>query len=153
MKLIILNVRFESSEDFMNDIRKSLFEGKDPSKGNKDLSFDSIETFKRFMSQNKLQILIAISRRRPESIYQLEKLLSRKYPHVLKDCRQLEAFGFIKLVDIKGAKKQLQPKLIFDYDLIKVNSELEEIFLISERSNKVLLEANAGQPPPSPKVL
>lgn len=144
MKLKILNVKFEGRDDFMNDIRESLFEGKDPSKGNKDLSFDSIETFKRFMSQNKLQILMAISRLKPESIYQLEKILSRKYPHVLKDCRQLEALGFIKLIEADGARKQLQPELVFDYDLIKVNSILEEIFPISERSNQVLLEANPG---------
>lgn len=144
MKLKILNIKFETRDEFMNDIRDSLFSGKSSTEGNKELSFDSLDTFKRFMSQNKLQILMAISRLKPESIYQLEKQLNRKYPHVLKDCRQLEALGFIKLIESEGAKKQLHPELAFDYDLIKVNSTLEEIFPISEKSNKILLDANAS---------
>ena len=144
MKLKILNIKIESVEEFMNDINESLFYGKDPVPGNKCLYFDSLGTFKRLVSQNKLQILMAISRLKPQSIYQLEKILGRKYPHVLKDCRQLESLRFIKLVESTGAKKQLRPELVFDYDIIKVNTELEEIFPISERSNRVLLEANAG---------
>lgn len=141
MKLKILNVKFESRDDFMSDIEASLFEGKGSSEGNSSLSFDSFETFRRFMSPNKVQILMAISRLKPESIYKLEKLLDRKYPHVLKDCRQLEDLGFIRLVESSGVKKQLQPELVFDYDLIKVNSTLEQVFNISDRSNRVLLEA------------
>lgn len=141
MKLKILNIKFESSDDFMNDINASLFEGKEPSDGNRSLSFDSFETFRRFMTPNKIQILMAISRLRPESIYKLEKLINRKYPHVLKDCRQLEDSGFIKLVESTATKKQLQPKLVFDYDLIKVNSTIEQLFNISKRSNETLLKA------------
>lgn len=140
MKLTTLTIEFESVDTFMKDIENSLFKGKDPSVKNKSLSFDSYETFKRFMSPNKIQILMAISRLRPESVYQLEKMLNRKYPHVLKDCRQLENIGFITLNKSNKLKKQLRPSLIFDYDLIRVNSTLEQVYNISKRSNDFLLK-------------
>lgn len=104
-----------------------------------EIYFDSLNTFQKFMSQNKLQILMAISRLKPESVYQLEKMVGRQYPHVLKDCRMLESFGFIRLVESEGAKKQLRPELKFNYDLIRVNSVIEEILNISERPNQILL--------------
>ena len=148
MSLEVLNIDFQNKDEFLNEIRGSLFEGEKTQSYEKELSFDSIDTFKRVMSQNKLQILMAISRLRPESVYQLEKYLpNRKYPHILKDCRQLESLGFIKLIENEGAKRQLRPELVFDYDIIKVNAknrELMEIFNISERSNRILLEANAS---------
>jgi predicted transcriptional regulator len=146
MSLEILNITFEDRDQFLDDIKGALFEGRKLKKSNYDheLLFDSLETFKKFMGQNKLQILVAISRQCPESIYQLEKILKRKYPHVLNDCRQLESLGFIKLIEATGAKKQLQPQLSFNYDLIKVNSELEQIFPISSKSHDVLLEAKVS---------
>lgn len=147
MSLKVLNINFQNKDEFLNEIRGALFAGEKTKSQEKELSFDSIDTFKRLMSQNKLQILMAISRLRPESIYQLQKYLpNRKYPHILKDCRQLESLGFIKLVESEGAKRQLRPQLTFAYDIIKVNPkipELVEIFNISERSNRVLLEADA----------
>ena len=108
-----------------------------------ELFFDSEKTFMKFMSQNKQQILKAISRLRPESVYQLAKLVSREYPHVLKDCRVLESFGFINLVEAEGAKRQLMPELVFNYDIIKVNApnpDMMELINISEQSNRILLE-------------
>lgn len=142
MKLKILNISFKSRDEFLDDTKKEIL-GKGVSKNN-ELIFGSIETFKRVMGQNKLEILMAISRLKPESIYRLEKILNRKYPHVLKDCRQLESLGLIKLVESEGVKRSLRPELVFEYDLIKVNSDIEEIFPISERSNRVLLEAKIG---------
>jgi len=142
MKPKILNINFKSRDEFLEDTKKEILGEGIPKKN--ELIFDSIETFKRAMGQNKLEILMAISRLNPESVYRLEKLLNRKYPHVLKDCRKLESLGLIRLVKSEGAKRQLRPELVFEYDLIRVNSDIEEIFPISERSNRVLLEAKVG---------
>jgi predicted transcriptional regulator len=96
------------------------------------------------MTANKLEILMAIARLKPASINQLAKLINREYPHVLKDCRSLEVLGFIKLEEVGAARTQLAPMLIFDYDIIHVKSQIEEIFPITEQSNRVLLTAQVG---------
>ena len=142
MKLKILNINFKSRDEFLENTKKEILGEGIPKKN--ELIFDSIETFKRVMGQNKLEILMAISRLSPDSIYGLKKLLNREYPHVLKDCRQLESLGLIQFVKSEGAKRQLRPILVFEYDLIRVNSDIEEIFPISERSNRILLEAKVG---------
>lgn len=144
MKLKILNINFRKLDDLFSEINSAINSKSPLIDKENEIYFDSLSTFQKFMSQNKLQILMAISRLKPESIYQLEKMVGRQYPHVLKDCRMLESFGFIKLVESEGVKKQLKPELIFDYDLVKVNSELIEVFNISKRSNDLLLNRSAS---------
>lgn len=139
MKLKILNIIFNTSEAFLKSVEGALFDNKNSLEMNESISFDSLETFRRVITPNKLQILIAISRTKPESINQLAKKLCREYPHVLKDTKSLLALGFVKLEEAEGARNQFTPKLIFDYDIMRVRTELEEIFLISERSNSVML--------------
>jgi predicted transcriptional regulator len=93
------------------------------------------------MTPKKLQLIMAIARLKPESINQLAKLLSREYAHVFKECKSLETLGFIKLAEVGvGQKKQSQPVLSFNYDIIRVKAPIEEIFPITEQSNKVLLK-------------
>ena len=141
MKLKILNVVISSRKKIMADLRKSVSLGEILEEENNSISFDSFETFKRLVTANKLEILMAIARLRPESINQLAKLLNREYPHVLKDCHSLQVLGFIKFEEVEGARKQFVPMLVFDYDIIHVKSKIEEIFAISEQSNRVLLTA------------
>ena len=141
MKLSVLNIQFDSVDEFISDIDDCIFNGKDPITSNNSISFDSYESFKRLIGPNKIQILMAISRFKPESIYQLEKYLNRQYPHVLRDCKQLENLGFIKLVKSVSTKKQLRPSLIFEYDLIKIDTPIQQVWNISKRSNDLLLKA------------
>jgi predicted transcriptional regulator len=141
MKLKILTIDFKKTETFIKDIDNVLFDRKNQKRNKgKSISFDSVETFKKIMTYNKIQILMAISRLRPESINQLANFLGREYPHVHKDCKSLEALGFINLEEQAGPKKQFWPKLSFSYDIIRVKTSIEEIYSISDESNRVLLE-------------
>jgi predicted transcriptional regulator len=143
-KLKTLNVIFTTNEDFMQELKKS-FESKIKDTNlNSSISFDSIETYKRLMTSNKLEILLVVARHQPDSIYQLAKLIRREFPHVLKDCRSLEKFGFIKLIESDGPKKQFAPRLVFDYDVIRVHSKFEELLPISDESNKILMRSMVG---------
>lgn len=144
MKLKILNIHFRKLDDLFSEINSAINSKSPLIDKENEIYFDSLSTFQKFMSQNKLQILMAISRLKPESVYQLEKMVGRQYPHVLKDCRMLESFGFIRLIESSSAKKQLRPELVFNYDIIKVNSSIEEILLVSKESNQVLLNSIAG---------
>lgn len=143
MKLKTLTITISSTAEFLADIKGSLKAAQSSRKKAETLSFDTMETFKRVLTQNRLEILMAIARNRPESIYQLAKFLDREHPHVMKDCKALETFGFILLTEAGTVKKQYTPKLSFEYDLIRVNSKLEEYFSISAKSNKVLAKAIA----------
>jgi predicted transcriptional regulator len=102
MKLKFLNIVFKESKDFFADIDRALKSGKGfNTRAANVLTFDSVKTFNNVMTVNKIQILRAISQSRPESVYQLAMILKREPQHVLKDCRQLESYKFIKLEDEK----------------------------------------------------
>ena len=139
MKLKILNLIISNRKQFMTEARETILLGKNGKKDSHSIYFDSEETIKKCITTNKQQILMAIARLSPESINQLAKVLSREYPHVLKDCNFLETIGFIKYEKLKGPRKQFTPKLTFDYDIIRIKSHLEEIHPISQRSNNLLL--------------
>jgi predicted transcriptional regulator len=139
MKLKVLNVVISNKEQFMKSLSRALKKRGSSLDEDNTIEFDSFETFKRVINLNKIQILIAIARLKPESINQLAKLVDREYPHVLNDCNALETYGFIRLDDVGGARKQFTPRLVFDYDLIRLKTNLEEILPISERSNNLLL--------------
>jgi predicted transcriptional regulator len=137
MKLKTLTVHFSTNDEFLKDTKSSLFTDDDEYS----LSFDSMETFKNTLTQNRLDILMAIAREKPESIYQLAKYLNREHTHVAKDCKILEFLGFIVLAETEGAKKQYVPRLVFDYDFIIVKDKMEKIFSISKKSNEFILKS------------
>ena len=139
MKLKVLNVVISNKEQFMKGLTRALKKRGLSADEDNTIEFDSFETFKRVITLNKIQILMAIARLKPESINQLAKLVEREYPHVLNDCHALETYGFIRLDDVGGARKQFTPRLVFDYDLIRLKTNLGEILPISERSNNLLL--------------
>lgn len=144
MKLKILDILISSNDEFLGELKEAIFNGKNSERANKSISFDSSESFNRLMTSNKIQILMAIARLQPDSINKLAKILNREYPHVLKDCKVLELLGFIKLNEKVSARKQLIPKLSFDYDVIRVKSSIEKMIPISEKSNYVLLTAKVS---------
>jgi predicted transcriptional regulator len=141
-KLKCLNIIFETHDEFMHDIYQILNNSEskhvDP---NSNISFDTYETYKRLITSNRLEIIMAIARFKPESINQLAKMVKREFPHVHKDCHALESYGFIHLEEVEGRRKQLKPCLTFDYDVIQVHGEIKELIAISEASNRVLEQA------------
>lgn len=146
MKLKTLTINFSTNDEFLKNVKDSLFDPSDSGINDNEnsLSFDSMETFKNALTQNRLDILMAIAREEPESIYQLAKFLNREHTHVAKDCKILEFLGFIVLAEAIGTKKHYVPKLVFDYDLILVKDKMEKIFSISKKSNEFIMKSMVG---------
>jgi predicted transcriptional regulator len=139
LKLKFLNILFQTPNDFLGEIDKALKSGKGFNKKEENiLIFDSVKAFNNFMTVNKIQILRAISQVGPESVYRLASILGREPQHVLKDCRHLEAYKFIRLEESSRGRNPIRPVLTFDYDVIKADSSIISPYIISERSEKLL---------------
>lgn len=82
--------------------------------------FDSLNSFRNFMTLQKLELLAIISDANPKSIYELSQMVNRAIAPVQKDCQSLETAGFISLTKEKGGRGTLCPKLSFGYDRILV---------------------------------
>lgn len=141
MSLKKLTINFQDLGELFKDINEAIDSGQNLVDLSESISFDSIQTYRSFMTSNKSHILSAVSKLRPNSIYKLAELLNRKPQHVLADCRSLESHGFISLIKEEAGRKQLRPELAFDYDVIFVDDDSFAPFAVSEKSERVLAEA------------
>ncbi len=108
------------SQRIIKDIKTALKTGVPNIQPKNLIQFDSVTSFRGFMTLQKIEILLMISNVKPKSIYELAKLLDRSLGAVQKDCDMLARIGFIKLQKQKTGRGSIVPKLAFDYDKIVV---------------------------------
>lgn len=83
--------------------------------------FDSINSFRNFMTMQKVELLVLIANSQPKSVYELSKMVGRALGPVQNDCQSLAGTGFIDLQKQKSGRGSLKPKLTFNYDHIIVH--------------------------------
>lgn len=83
----------ESLKDFVRTIEK-IKKGEKVTK-RKGVAFSDVESFRKFFSKKRMELLSAVKHKKPKSIYQLAKLLKREYKNVYDDVGLLEELGLI----------------------------------------------------------
>ncbi len=121
MKNKILSVRFQSFDDFTTEIKQSLKSKKKNIQNKSSIYFDSIESYRKFMTLQKIEILSVIAQQSPSSIYELAKMVDRSFSAVFKDCASMESTGFIQLIESGDSKNTKKPALSFDYNLVHID--------------------------------
>ena len=93
MKTKHLIIRFQATENFATQSKKELSNVLDskvetllPHSQN-EIMWGSVEAYLKYMSDQKYTILATIYKHRPQSVYQLAKLLERAQPNVARDCK------------------------------------------------------------------
>lgn len=115
-----LKIKFRSLDQWEKELhnlpkaRKAYVQPKDV------VIFDSLNSFRNFMTLQKLELLTIIASAKPKSVYELSKMLDRALGPVQNDCNGLEGLGFIIFEQEKSGRKTIVPKLKFNYDTIIV---------------------------------
>ncbi len=79
------------------------------------INFDEIAALRHLLSNEKARILRTIQDKKPESIYELAKILRRDFKSVRKDVELLQQYEIIRLIQReKGRRKMLKPILNLD---------------------------------------
>jgi len=68
-----------------------------------------LETIAKIFSKTRMKILQAIITRKPQSIYELAKIVERDFKNVYADVQFLNDVGLIKLKDTGDSRKGLKP--------------------------------------------
>ena len=77
--------------------------------------FEGIAALRNLLSNEKARLLHVIKTKKPSSLYNLAKLVSRNFKSVKDDIAVLERFGLIDLMAEKSGKRQrLRPVLAAD---------------------------------------
>jgi len=88
------------------------------------LYFESVEELRRILTEKRLELLVAIVRHRPASIYELAELVGRDYKNVSTDIALLERLGLVSLASRTGKGRAQAPSV--PYDEIHVTIDLRQ---------------------------
>lgn len=84
--------------------------------------FSDVKILRSLLSNEKSRILFALKSSKPNSIYQLAKMLKRDFKSVQSDVKMLERFGFLEFVSEKSGKREsYRPQLLVDQMQIQIN--------------------------------
>jgi len=82
--------------------------------------FSALTELRQLLTNEKSKVLNTIKNSKPDSIYQLAKILGRDFKAVSNDVKLLEKFGFIELKhESKGKRKKLKP--VPSIDSLQIN--------------------------------
>lgn len=89
--------------------------------------FADLNDFMSFMFPSKFILLMMIKSKSISSMYELAQLVGRSQSGVLRDCRELEAMGFINLTHV-GPRNAMRPSLSFDYNRLVVHTDAGDCY-------------------------
>jgi predicted transcriptional regulator len=109
----------ESLKDFAETWKK-LEAGKKVRK-EEGIYFDSIDTMRAVLTNNRLLILKIIRERKPNSVYELAKMLDRDLKNVNQDLKLLADVGLVTLEKIEDDKKRVIPHVDYGKILLEIS--------------------------------
>ena len=87
------------------------------------IQFSDVAKFRQLLSNEKAKILYTLKEDKPDSIYELAKIVGRDFKSVRQDVRLLQHFGLVILKkSAKGKRKSLKP--IINLDKLEVVFEV-----------------------------
>ncbi len=89
-----------------------------------ELYFESIDDLRRILTAKRLELLLTITRRRPESVHELAGMVQRDYKNVSTDIALLERLGLVSLHARSGKGRAQTPTV--PYDEIQVTIDLRQ---------------------------
>ena len=76
------------------------------------VGFSDVNSFRRFFSEKRMELLSIIKHKKPKSIYALAKIAKREYKNVHNDVKLFEELGLITMedhhVNVEFSKLQIE---------------------------------------------
>jgi predicted transcriptional regulator len=108
----------ESLNDF-SEVWKKLEAGKKVRK-EEGIYFDSIDNMRAVLTNNRLLILKTIREQKPNSVYELAKMLHRDLKNVNQDLKLLSDIGLVTLEKTEADKKRIVPHVDYGKILLEI---------------------------------
>lgn len=116
MKMRILNVEIKSTREALEEFKsvyKRVARGEKvrPTEG---IYFPDLDTARRILTPERLQVIRCIRDRNPRSIYQLAKILGRDFKNVHTEVQDLRGMGIVKIERSRRGRRQVIPRVPYD---------------------------------------
>ena len=112
-----LKLYIEDTEQFKKKIKeelKAIDKGKAKTLREDSTSFQSLDQLRKFLTTKRLELLRVIRHKKPQSIYELAKLVERTPENVNTDLKFLERLGFVEVTKVKEIRKKSIPEGSYD---------------------------------------
>ena len=80
----------------------------------REISFESIEWLRNVLTKRRLELLSVVRHKRPQSVYELSKILNRDIKSVNTDLKVLAENEFIEFKKVTEGRQRLIPVVEFD---------------------------------------
>lgn len=111
----------KTREIFISESKGSFYLFKKKELSKEDFDFSGILALRQLIGNEKARILHVIKYEKPESIYQLSKLLKRNFKSVNDDLKLLEKFGFVEFSEEKTKNRiRHKPEVVIDSLVITI---------------------------------
>ena len=112
-----LKLYIEDTAEFKEKIKgelRAIDRGKAKKLGEDSISFQSLDQFRKFLTPKRLELLRVIRHKKPSSMYELAKLVSRTPENVSTDIKFLEQLGFVEVDRIHDVRKKSVPEVNYN---------------------------------------
>ncbi|HLC75196.1 MAG TPA: hypothetical protein VJH88_05080 [Candidatus Nanoarchaeia archaeon] len=98
----------------LGSARKGIIEKKEQ------LSFPTIDAFRKLITEKRLELLHVIKLKHPQSVYELAKVVDRDLKSVATDIDILQELGLVSLERLSDERNRVKPYVVYD----KINVEI-----------------------------
>lgn len=126
MKVRNIKIEIKSTEDSLNEFKdywKNIEKGEKVEK-KEALYFESLNVLRSVLTTKRIELLKAIAKHKPKSIYELSKIVNRDLKNVNEDVKLLSELGLLELKKSKTDKERIEP--VVEYDRIMIEIDLDE---------------------------
>ena len=112
-----LKLYIEKTAEFKKKIKselRAIDRGKAKKLGEDSISFQSLEQLRKFLTPKRLELLRVIRHKKPNSMYELAKMVGRTPENVNTDIKFLEQLGFVEVERIHDVRKKSVPEVTYD---------------------------------------
>jgi len=123
MKTKRIKVEIRNLDDVLKEageVMKDLAEGRKVEPKEPAVVFQDLKTMRRVLSEKRLELLRAIRRHRPSSVYELAKLLNRSLRSVQYDVKVLSELGFLELEKTSDRRTRSIPRVPYEKMVFEV---------------------------------
>src|SRR3989304_4492978 len=111
MKVRNIRIAIKSDEEILKEVKKVVerIERGDKVKKHEGISFDSIDSMRKVLTEERLKILRMVKKEHPASVYELAKKLKRDIKNTFNDVQFLAEAGLLELKKTKDGREKTTP--------------------------------------------
>lgn len=122
MKVRNIRISIKSDEELFKEVKEVVekIERGEKVKKHEGISFESIESMRKILTDNRLKVLKTIKKEHPQSIYELAKILHRDIKNTFDDVQFLANAGLVELKKTKDGREKTTPIVNYDKILMEI---------------------------------